>query len=121
MRSRWALLSFLRERAGQVWRRTSGPLRVFLLLVMALLLLAGGIVGLLITALVLLLTLVGMIGHAIGRWRERPAMRYSTEVELSQVQLSDELRWLHRELDLRDQEIERLQQERGTDRPADGN
>ena len=120
MPARWALMSFLRERMVLVWRRTSGPLRVFLLLIIALLLIAGGIVGLLITALVMLLTLAGMIGHSIGRWRERPVTRYSTEVEHSQLQLSDELRWLRHELGLRDKEIARLRQELETERPAGG-
>lgn len=120
MHARWALMPFLRERTVHVWRRTSGLLRLFLLLLTALLLIAGGIVGLLIAVLVLLLTLAGMIAQSIGRWRERPVMRYSTEVEQSQLQLSDELRWLHHELRLRDEEIARLQQELETERPSDG-
>ena len=113
-------MSFLRERTVQVWRRTRGPLRLVLLLAIGLLAIAGGIVGLLITSLVLLLSLAGMIGHSIGRWRERPAIRYSTEVEHSQLQLSDQLRWLRQELGLRDEEIARLQQEEDTERPTGG-
>lgn len=120
MRSRWALMLFLRERTVQVWRRTSGPLRLVLLLVMSLLIIAGGIVGLLITSLALLLTLAGMIGHSIGRWRERPAIRYSTEVEQSQLQLADQLHWLRQELGLSNEEIARLQQDRDTERPTGG-
>jgi hypothetical protein len=120
MRSRWAFLSFLRERTMQVWGRTSGVLRLFLLLVMALLVIASGIVGLLITSFVLLLSLGGMVGHSLGRWRKRPVVRYSTEVEQNQLHLSDELRWLHRELGLRDEEIARLQRQVDTERSDDG-
>jgi hypothetical protein len=98
-------------RLASVWRRSSGGFRVVAVVVLALVVLTGGIFWVALTLLMLVASVSAWVGRSLERWRSRPVVRYLDEVDATQAVLQEQLSWATREIGLRDGRIAELQRE----------